>query len=54
MYIVTINNTYTGLKFKFHDFDDAMAFAEMVVENGEYDGTVGTEKVKATLEEVED
>ncbi len=54
MYIVTINNTYTGLKFKFRNFDDAMSFAGMVVENGEYDGTVGAEKVRATLEEVDD
>ena len=43
-----------GLKFKFHNFDDAMAFAGMVVENGEYNGTTGTEKVTATLEEVDD
>ena len=54
MYIVTINNTYMGLKFKFRNLDDAMLFAGMVVENGEYDGTVGTETVKATLEEVDD
>ena len=54
MYIVTINNTYVGLQFKFHNFDDAMVFAGMVIENGVYDGTVGSEKVKATLEEVDD
>lgn len=54
MYIVTITNTYTGLKFKFRNFDDAMVFVGMAVENGEYDGSVGSEKVKATLEEVED
>lgn len=55
MYIVTINNTYQGLKFKFRNFDDAIGFAGMAIENGEYTNSNNeTESVKATITFVEE
>ena len=51
MYTVTINNTYSGLKFRFYNFDDAMNFVGMVVERGEYTSVNGeTESVRAIVE----
>lgn len=51
MYTVTINNTYSGLKFKFYDLEEAMVFIGLVIEKGEYTNHDGeTERPKATID----
>ena len=51
MYTVTINNTYSGLKFKFYNFDDMMAFVGQVIEQGTYTSCNGEkEPVRAIIE----
>ena len=49
MYIVTINNTYAGLEFRFTDFDEMVSFIGMATEKGVYTGTAGTEKVEVAI-----
>jgi len=51
MYIVTLQNTYSGLRFKFYDFGEAMGFVGQAVEAGEYESVNGEiEKIKVIIE----
>ena len=55
MYTVTMNNTFSGLEFKFYDFDEMMTFVSLAVEKGTYTSSNGdTEPLKViiTFEEV--
>lgn len=49
MYIVTINNTFAGLEFRFTDFDEMVNFIGMATEKGVYTSAAGTEKVEVTI-----
>ena len=50
MYYVKINESYSGLLFKFLNFDDAMNFVGMIAENGTYTDTEGNAtRAKATV-----
>lgn len=45
MYFVDIEGTFTGVQFKFKNYDDAINFIGMVVEYGTRDG----KPIKATM-----
>lgn len=51
MYTVTMKNTYSGLEFKFYDFEEAMTFVSLAIEKGTYTNTNGdVEPLKVILE----
>lgn len=54
-YTIKIKNTFNGLEFVFVNFDDAVNFMGLVVENGRYtnsDGTIEPVSVTMTMVEV--
>ena len=51
MYTVTMKNTYSGLEFKFWDFEEAMSFVGLAIEKGTYTSTTGeVEPLKVIIE----
>ena len=55
IYRVKLDQTYTGLRFDFVDYGDAMGFIGSALENGRYNSSKGEcEHISATIEIIEE